>query len=261
MNRHQNRHRIGQALWGLAFLFLYVSLAEAGSFSVNPVRVTLSANQTVAAISVRNEGTEPTVVQLETQSWTQHDGVDVLAPSGDVLATPPILTIPPGVTRIVRVGLRRPPEAQKETTYRLFLREVPPPQALAQSLRVALLISMPIFVVPANATAPQVQWHAARTRDGQIRVEARNAGTAHIQLGQLDVALAMNGEKVAARSMSEYVLPDNQRSWTVSAKSAPPAGTLLRISSQADTGIVQSDVKLEDDAREVNPAAANTASR
>ena len=261
MNRHQNRHRIGQASWGLAFLFLLASFAHAGSFSVNPVRVTLSASQTVAAITVRNEGTEATVVQLETQSWTQRDGVDVLAPSNDVLATPPILTIPPGGTRIIRVGLRRAPDAQREVTYRLFLREVPPPQALAQALRVALLISMPIFVEPSKATAPQVQWRAARTRDGQIRVEARNTGTAHIQLGQLDVALAANGEKLVTRNMSEYVLPDNQRSWMVSAKSAPPAGTLLHISSQADTGTVQSDVTLEDDAREVSPAAATTASR
>ena len=261
MNRHKNRHRIGQALCGLAFLFLHAALAQAGSFSVNPVRVTLSASQTVAAITVRNEGTEATVVQLETQSWTQRDGADVLTPTNDILATPPILTIPPGGTRIVRVGLRRPPEAQREITYRLFLREVPPPQALAQALRVSLLISMPIFVMPSNATAPQVQWRAARTRDGQIRLEARNAGTAHIQLGQLDVALAANGEKLTTRSMSEYVLPDNQRSWTVSAKNAPPAGTLLHISSQTDTGTVQSDIKLEDDAREVNPAAASAASR
>jgi fimbrial chaperone protein len=260
MNRHKNRHVIGQALMGLAFLFL-ATLAHAGSFSVNPVRVTLSAAQTVAAITVRNEGTETTVVQLETLSWAQHDGVDALAPSSDVLATPPILTIPPGGARIVRVGLRRAPDSQREVTYRLFLREVPPPQELAQALRVSLLISIPIFIQPANATAPRVEWHAARTHDGQIRIQARNAGNAHVQLGQLDVALASNGEKVATRNMSEYVLPDNQRAWTVSTKSPLPAGTMLRISSQADTGTVQSDVRLEVDAREVTPAAANTASR
>jgi fimbrial chaperone protein len=260
VNRQDHQRRIGQALTGLAFLF-FAALAQAGSFSVNPVRVTLSASQTVAAITVRNEGTEPTVVQLETQSWTQQGGQDSLTPSSDVLATPPILTIPPGASRIVRVGLRKTVDSPRETTYRLFLREVPPPQGLAQALRVALLISIPIFVMPANATAPKVEWHAARTHDGQIRIQARNAGTAHVQLGQLDVVLASNGEKIATRNMSEYVLPDNQRAWSVSVKSPPPVGTLLKISSQADTGTVQSDVKLEDDARELTPAAANTASR
>jgi fimbrial chaperone protein len=260
-NRHQNRRKMGQACFGLALLSLLGSLAHAGSFSVNPVRVTLSANQTVAAITVKNEGTEPTVVQLETSRWTQQDGADVLTPSTEVLATPPILTIPPGGTRIVRVGLRRAPDEQREITYRLFLREVPPPQALAQALRVALLISMPIFVVPSKAPAPKVEWRATRTADGQIRVQARNSGNAHVQLGQLDIALAATGAAVATKNMSEYVLPDNQRTWTVSAKAAPPVGTRLHISSQADTGTVQSDVTLEDDAREVNPATANAAPR
>jgi len=256
-----NRKTIGQALTGLAFLFADIGLAQAGSFSVNPVRVTLSASQTVAAVTVRNEGTEPTVVQLETSSWSQSDGQNVLVPSTEILATPPILTIAPGTSRIIRVGLRRAPDAQRELTYRLFLREVPPPTPLAQALRVALLISMPIFVDPPHKPAPEIHWRAVRTKDGQIRVHARNSGTAHVQLGQLDVALAADGKIVATQSMSEYVLPDNDRAWTVVAKSAPPAGTLLRISSQTDTGKVQSDIRLEDDAREVNPVAANTASR
>lgn len=256
-----NRPTIGQALLGLAFLFAHICLAQAGSFSVNPVRVTLSASQAVGAVTVRNEGTEATVVQLETSSWTQRDGADVLVPTTEILATPPILTIPPGASRIIRVGLRRAPDTQRELTYRMFLREVPPPAPLAQALRVALLVSMPIFVVPPRAPAPEIHWRAVRTRDGQIRVHARNSGAAHVQLGQLDVALAGNGETMATRNMSEYVLPDNDRAWTVDVKSAPPAGTLLHISSQTDTGKVQSDVRLEDDARELNPATANTTSR
>jgi fimbrial chaperone protein len=253
--------QIGQALRGLAVIIVPVSVAHAGSFSVNPVRVTLSATQAVAAITVRNVGTEPTVVQLETSRWTQHDGADVLAPTTEVLATPPILTIQPGTSRVVRVGLRRPPDAQQELTYRLFLREVPPPEPISQGLRVALLVSMPIFVVPPRPPVPVVHWRALRTQDGRIRVQATNTGGSHIQLGQLEVALAADGAKVSSRNMSEYVLPDNSREWTVDAKSVPPAGTLLSISNQADTGKVRSEVKLEDDARESKPTASTTASR
>src|SRR5882757_85258 len=184
--------QIGQALRGLAVVIDPMSLAHAGSFAVNPVRVTLSATQSVAAVTVQNVGSEPTVVQLETSSWSQHDGVDVLTPTTEVLATPPILTIQPGASRVVRVGLRRPPDARQELTYRLFLREVPPPEPISQGLRVALLISMPIFVVPPRPPAPEVRWRALRTPDGRLRVQATNTGGSHIQLGQLDVALAAN---------------------------------------------------------------------
>jgi fimbrial chaperone protein len=178
-----------------------------------------------------------------------------------VLATPPILTIQPGAARVIRVGLRRPPDAQQELTYRLFLREVPPPEPISQGLRVALLISMPIFVVPPRLPATEIHWRALRTQDGKIRVQAINAGRSHIQLGQLEVAIAADGEKVSSRNMSEYVLPDNRREWTVEAKSVPPTGTLLSILDQADTGKVRSEVRLEDDARESKPTTPPTASR
>ena len=252
---------IGQVLRGLAVVAAPVSVAHAGSFAVNPVRVTLSATQAVAAVTVQNVGSEPTVVQLETSTWTQHDGADVLAPTSEVLATPPILTIQPGTSRVIRVGLRRAPDARQELTYRLFLREVPPPEPISQGLRVALLVSMPIFVVPPRLPAPDVHWRALRTQDGKIRVQATNTGASHIQLGQLEVALAADGAKISTRNMSEYVLPDNSREWTVDAKSLPPAGALLSISDQADTGKVRSEVKLEDDAGESKPTAPATASR
>jgi hypothetical protein len=61
--------------------------------------------------------------------------------------------------------------------------------------------------------------------------------------------------------MSEYVLPDNSREWTVDAKSMPPVGTLLNILDQADIGKVRSEVRLEVDARESKPATPATASR
>jgi fimbrial chaperone protein len=253
--------RIGQVLRGLAVVIAPVSLAHAGSFAVNPVRVTLSPTQAIAAVTVQNVGTEPTVVQLETSSWTQRDGVDVLAPTSEILATPPILTIQPGASRVVRVGLRRSPDAHHELTYRLFLREVPPPEPIAQGLRVALLVSMPIFVVPAHTPTPEVHWQAQRTQDGKIRLRATNTGTSHIQLGQLGVSLAAGGALLTSRNMSEYVLPGNSREWTLDAKSVPPVGALLSVFDQADTGKVRSEVKLEDDSRESKPGVSTAASR
>ena len=258
----RNRVTIGQALlWGLALFGAHICPARAGSFTVNPVRVSLSAAQAVAAITVKNTGTEATVIQLETSSWTQHDGQDALASTTEVLATPPIITVPPGESRIIRVGLRRPADPQRELTYRLFLREVPPPQPIAQGLRVALLLSIPVFVTPPHLAGPQVQWHAMRMQDGNLRIQARNTGLSHVQLGELQIAGAGGGSILATRNMSEYLLPDNAREWTVAAKSAPAAGASLVISSQADIGRLTANVTLEDDPRELTPKTPGTAAR
>jgi fimbrial chaperone protein len=228
---------------------------------VNPVRVTLSATQAVAAITVKNVGTEPTVVQLETSSWNQHDGRDALVATTEVLATPPILTVPPGASRIIRVGLRRPADPQRELTYRLFLREVPPPEPISQGLRVALLLSLPIFVIPPRMPGPQIQWHAIRLQDGNIQIQARNTGQSHVQLGELQITGAGGSPVLAMRSLSEYLLPDNAREWTVTAKSVPAAGTPLVISSHADIGKLTANVTLEDGPRELNPKTPGTAAR
>jgi fimbrial chaperone protein len=243
------RQHIGQAPSGLAVFFAALSVmgmgaAHAGSFSVNPVRVTLSAKQPVAAITVRNAGAEPAVVQLETSAWSQDQGKDVLVPSTDVLATPPIFTVAPGKTQILRIGLRRPSTATDETTYRLILREVPPATP-AEGLRVALKISMPVFVVPAASVAPALQWRATRTADGQIRVRVTNTGTAHVQMTKIDLALAEGGTELGSHTLADYVLPGNTRSWTVKTASPAAVGAKVRIKSMTDAGAFDTSAALE----------------
>src|SRR4030095_8150109 len=124
-------------------------------------------------------------------------------------------------------------------------------------LRVTLKVSLPVFIAPAAGNAaPLLQWRALRTADGNVRIVAANAGTAHVQLGQLEIVQAADGTPVATRPTADYVLPDNSRAWIGSPKSALVAGTLLRVSSQTDAGKVQSDVALENEAADTAPATA-----
>jgi len=101
------------ALRGLATVFfllmlLTAAVAKAGSFSVSPVRASLSAQERVVALRVSNSGTEPSSIQAELMAWRQQGGEEIHEPSRDVLVTPPIFTVPAGDTQVIRVGLRRP---------------------------------------------------------------------------------------------------------------------------------------------------------
>jgi len=251
-----NRSVLGQALRGLAFsaaVLMGSNAAHASSFSVNPVRITLSAKQPVAAITVRNADSEQTVVQLEATAWTQVDGKDVQVVSNDLLATPPIFTLKPGGSQIVRVGLRGARNVPGEVTYRLSLREVPSSQPSTTGLRVALRISMPIFVVPATPVAPDIKWRVTREEEGKVRVTATNTGTAHVQLGKLD--LLADGTVVGTRSIAEYVLPGNARYWTLETHGKLATGAKVRISTSSDAGPLQADVPLEIDTASNESAA------
>lgn len=239
-----NRPTIGQAASGLALFLTGVTLSHAGSFTVNPVRVTLSPNQAVAAITVSNKGSEASVIQLETSRWTQKDGQDVLTPSREILATPPIFTLPPGGSQIVRVGLRRAPDGEHELTYRLVLREVPPPQPIAQGLRVALAISMPVFVVSSRPSFSNLEWQAVRLPDGGIQLQATNTGSAHVQVGALALSSAGAGPPLVRESVATYVLPGNTRSWTFKSVADVPAGSVLSLHAGTDGGDVQARVTI-----------------
>ena len=89
-------------------LALCWTTAQAGSFAVSPTRADLTADRAIAALTVRNTGDEPAVVQLQTVAWSQDHGTEVMIETQDLLASPPIFTLAPGAAQIVRIGLRKP---------------------------------------------------------------------------------------------------------------------------------------------------------
>ena len=225
------RLRARQAAYGLAFLFFASGPAWAGSFQVGPVSATLSANQKVAALTVRNTGADAATVQLQAMSWSQSGGKDVFAPASDILATPPIFTVPAGASQVIRVGTRGVPDALQERAYRLFLREVPPaPKAGAKGLHMVLEISLPVFIQPSLAIAPELHWQARRIDAGHVKITASNTGTAHAHLSRL-VLTDEDAKRLPIPTNPVYILPDSSHEWTIEAAVAEGSHLALSMDS------------------------------
>lgn len=217
--------------------------AFAGSIAVNPIRVTLSETRTTSALTVRNGGTEPSVVQLQILGWSQQDGKDVLVPTKDLLATPPIFTVPAGGSQTVRVGLRQRTAAQTEGAYRLILQEVPPPRTSeSRGLQVALRLSVPIFVAPAVASTTSLAWRANLTSQGDLKIAADNTGNAHVQVLKFKLSSGATELSPTQPADAAYVLPGQSREWILRFTSAPAAGDTLRVDAQTDAGSMQADL-------------------
>lgn len=230
-----------------ATLCAFVAPAWGGSFEVNPIRVELSAASRSAALTVRNSGTEAVVVQTAAQAWSQQNGQDVLAPTGDLLVSPPIATIAPGAEQIVRVGLRRAPDERQELSYRLFLQEVPPPPKPGfQGLQVALRISLPVFVQPRSGPAkPALAWDARLGEGGAITVRLRNDGSGHIQVSDVALFVPGSAEPIAAQSALAYVLPGQSRVWELKARDAGiKASQPLQLKASTDAGAIETGIQL-----------------
>lgn len=226
-------------------LFLaFEGAGHAGSFDVSPVRAELSATQRVAALTVRNSGHASAVIQLQATNWTQQDNHDVLTPTDELLATPPIFTLAPGASQVVRVGSRRASDANVELAYRLSLQEVPPPADPSfQGLRVALRISLPVFFAPTVPARPKLTWQATRVEGGKLRLSVRNEGAAHSHLTGLTVASRAAAVRVPIPDANVYVLPSTSHTWLIDAKAAP--GESLHIDAHDDTTVIQVDVPVD----------------
>lgn len=231
--------------WSAAVLALAAALAaHAGSFSANPVRLTLPADATSTSLLLENQGDQPVLVQAEVMAWSQQDGNDVLTPSQDLVVSPPIFKVAPGAAQTVRVGLLRPADPTGELTYRLFLQEVaqPPPPG-QQGVSVALQLGLPVFVLPRGRAAPHLVWRAAQTAEGQVRLSLANAGNAHVQA--IDCKLyTQDGTLIAEHNLAGYVLRGQTRSWQIK-PSQPWHGEKLKLTARTDGGDVTAEIAAE----------------
>jgi fimbrial chaperone protein len=209
-------------------------MARAGSLSISPVRIDLSAKQRVGSLVVRNAGTEPTVVQLEVSGWTQSANEDLYGATQDLLATPPIFTVPPGGSQVVRIGLRRAQDPQQELTYRLFMQEIlPPPATDFQGLRMALKVGVPVFVAASAKTRPELRWHLVSAGD-QIRLRLDNSGTEHVKI--LDIALTAPASRHSAtlEHIATYVLPGHSHEWLLKLDGPVATGSTIQVKAHTD---------------------------
>ena len=227
----------------LLALFLMDGLAWAGSFSVSPVRLTLTAAQPIAALAVSNAGDEPAMVQLEATNWSQRDGVDGYEATRELIATPPIFTVPAHGTQVIRVGLRRGADPRRELTYRLYLQEVlPPPPPGFVGMRVALRLGVPVFVSPAVAGAQALQWQLSRGAGGALSVTCLNSGTVHSRIASFSLSSGAGGAPLMTQDVAADLHAGQQRAWVLSTPLSPPPGTALRLTALTERGDVHADL-------------------
>lgn len=224
-----------------------LNLAVAGTFQVTPVRVELSAHQSTTALTVSNNGGDPVVIQLQISAWAQENGNDQYSSTDDLIATPPIFTIQPGANQIVRIGMRRQPDANTELSYRLYMQEVPPAPAPGfRGLQMALRIGIPVFVQSTNKATPDLAWTVAKIARDQLRVVLKNQGKAHLQVTDFSLNLPGQDKPLAVQQVSSYLLPMQEHAWTLPIDPAQPVKVqAVHATAFTDAGKLEADVNLD----------------
>jgi fimbrial chaperone protein len=229
----------------IAFLIGVAGAAPvaASTFNIAPIRAELSAAHRTEALTIMNADDAPVVVQVRVVSWSQKSGTEQLDETRELLATPPVLQIPANGQQIVRVALRRDPDPSLELTYRVIFEEVP--QAAPKDftgLRVALRLSIPVFVAPAHGKpSAQVAWESRWLPNGQLEVAATNNGSGHLQI--TDFEAQFPGSLMPLRGVtSKYVLPGSRMSWTLTPPADATRQGAIPIHGHSDQGEFSADV-------------------
>jgi fimbrial chaperone protein len=227
--------------------FLLAAPATASTFNISPIRAQLSAGHRTEALTLINADDSPVVVQVRVVSWSQKSGAEQLEDTRELLVTPPVLQIPANGQQIVRVALRRDPDPAQELTYRVIFEEVP--QAAPKDftgLRVALHLSIPVFVAPAHGKAsPQLAWESRWLANGQLEVAATNNGSGHLQI--TDFEAQFPGSLMPLRGVtSKYVLPGSRMSWTLTPPADATRQGAIPIRGHSDQGEFSADVAPSD---------------
>ncbi len=230
------RRSARRALAGAAVLLLAAAAhsAQAATFSVTPVRIYMKPQDRAVAVTITNESDEPVVLQADLFVWSQKaDGTDELALTEDLILSPPIIKLRAKARQVVRLARLKPPDASRQLTYRMILREIPEAGAPKDKFRVqiALALSMPVFITPPPAKR-EMACDASRAEGVSLNVNCTNKGSAYAQIREV---LLKQGDKALGRfEGGAYILPGARKALPIKAGNAVPSGRLQLVVTYDD---------------------------
>jgi fimbrial chaperone protein len=206
------RFPVLRSILALAACLLLGSAAGAANLQISPVSIAFQPSQAAAGVSLQNFGDAPLYGQVRVYAWDQKDGVDVLTPTSDIIASPPIIEVPANGMQTVRLVRRGGTESGPERSYRILIDEIPRGDT-ASGVAIRLQYSVPVFVAPsAAAAAPQLSFSLVR-RDGNLVLRSENAGALHAQIGATRLQAAGGADVQISKGLLGYALAGRGREW------------------------------------------------
>ena len=201
--------------------------ARASSFQVSPINLVVPHDRPIGALTVRNGSAEPVAVRVVTYRWSQAGGEDRYEPTDDLIASPPIFTMPVDGSQLIRVGLRAK-AGEGEAAYRVILEEIPSDAEPSTGVKIALRLNLPFYKQPKRMGQAALRWMAYPTGDGGIALDASNSGAVHDRINRIDWVDAA-GKRATLIEKPAVVLAGNSRRWWVPNVQGRADGTIRLI--------------------------------
>lgn len=181
----------GKAAGLAAFLLICTGLpfAAMAAVDISPVLVEMSEQQDKQVVRISNSGEAAVSFQVDVVAWSQStEEREIYESTDELLAVPPLFTLEPGEQQVVRIGLMRDADADRELSYRVFFTELEPPQledATVSGINVRLRFGVPVFVAPLAPASPALDFVALREIEDHTFMELRNSGNVRVKINEV----------------------------------------------------------------------------
>jgi fimbrial chaperone protein len=112
----------------IAFACLAATSAGAASLRVAPILLDVASGTKMTTLHIWNADKAPVSVQVRVYLWTKKGTDDILTPTKDVVASPPIGTLKPGGENLIRIVRVAASPVTKRENYRVLVDQLPDPK-------------------------------------------------------------------------------------------------------------------------------------
>lgn len=224
------------ALVAAGALCVPMAVHAASSVVIWPVDPSMDVKDKATALWLENRGTEPVVLQIRSFAWGQKNGEETYDAQQEIVASPPLAKIAPGVRQLVRLIKVKGPADGSERAYRLIIDELPTPRLDTDNgrptadLAIQMRYSVPLFVRGGGlsaGSAPTGISAAVIIEGGQRYVQIANRGNVHARL--TDLGVNGRGQTIQIKAgLVGYVLPGATMRWPL--PSDAPVNGAIRVS-------------------------------
>lgn len=207
----------------LLSLILAISLPGsvlAANFTLSPVRLFFQPSQKTDIINIKNNSVEDIKLQVSSFAWSQDENTkDVITKTKDLIAFPKLLSIPPGETRLLRIGSRTNSN-NTEKLYRIYIEELPnshKPTGNQTSIRTLTKAGIPVFIRP-HIENTEGNISRKNLDKGIFNFSFNNNGNVHFMIRNVRVkGMDKANNKIIDREMAGWYLhPGNSKTYSLS---------------------------------------------
>lgn len=202
----------------IALLLAMLATPTASALDMTPTTVLLEKGQARAELWLHNPGPRTWQGRVRIFAWEQQPGAEQLQESSQILASPTLLELPPGVRQ--RVWLLPAPAATSaqphdgELAFRILL------EPMADDLP---RYSLPLFSDAEAGTRPCLRTHV-QTDGVAYSLHLDNKGSLHARLSDLVFEAADGRREILLPGLAGYILAGRQRHWSLPARADAYAG-------------------------------------